>query len=331
MKNFFVKEPNIKDLELYDSIEIKSLVRSYNYCFDYLSNFQDFEMEEFRKILDICNEIMTQEIIDIIPDLNKNHNMLAYERLFKLIIETLKKKINGISIGDILIRDSIEEGKVFTIPELAYDCQIQYEQIGLSRLPRFYHISNKSKFYGITDFYSQDILINGYSNFLRKQIGKNKEKARDINLNLLLVIRHEIQHAKQGKEYRNKSEGKIMSELIEFENYLYQNFSTTSVYHAYHDLFPTEYEADIISFEKAILDLSTRYKTSFSKEMIEQIYKLYYQRQNNYTNNPLNEIISYIFEVTKNSNLPENQRVKMLEMLDKLQTNIDDLVKENKR
>jgi len=319
MENFFVEKPTLEDLKLYDMDELKHFENTYNYCFDYLSNFQVFDLDSFRKVLDMCDEIMVQEIIDAIPALNDNGNILAYERLYNLVIKSLKKEINGISIGDILISKSLEEGRVLTVPELAYDCHTQYEQIGLSRLPRFYHMGGKSTFYGITDFKSQDILINGYSLSQRIVINRNEEKARKTNLDLLTVIRHEIQHAKQGKDYQSDTpEGKIMNEMIAFESYLRQNFNRTGLYHAMHDLFPTEYEADIVSYEKTISDLSARYKNKFSNEMIRQIGELYTKKTSNYPNKPLDEIVSYIFEMLYNTNLPEDQRVEILTRAERL-------------
>ena len=323
MENFFVEKPTLEDLKLYGIDELKHFENIYNYCFDSFSNFQVFDIDSFRKVLDMCDVIMVQEIIDAIPALNNNSNIPAYERLYNLVIKSLKKEINGVPIGDILISKSLEEGRVLTVPELAYDCHIQYEQIGLSKLPRFYHMGGKSSFYAITDFHSQDILINGYSISARKVIERNEEKARKTNLELLITIRHEIQHAKQGKDYQTDTpERKVMNEMIAFENYLRQNFNRTGVYNALHDLFPTEYESDIFGYEKTISDLSTRYKNKFSKEMIRQIGELYTKRTSNYSNKPLDEIVSYIFEMLYNTNLPANQKVEILNRAERLNESI---------
>ena len=88
MENFFVEKPTLEDLKLYDIDELKHFENTYNYCFDYLNNFQVFDLDSFRKVLDMCDEIMVQEIIDAIPALNNNSNILAYERLYNLVIKS---------------------------------------------------------------------------------------------------------------------------------------------------------------------------------------------------------------------------------------------------
>lgn len=127
MENVFVEKPTAKDLEVYEPEELKHLEGTYNYCVTYLSNFNSFDIDTFRKVLGMCDEVMSQEIIDAIPSLSKDASIGAYERLYNLVINALKKEVNGRKIGDIIISKSLEDGKVFTIPELAYDCQIQYE------------------------------------------------------------------------------------------------------------------------------------------------------------------------------------------------------------
>jgi len=140
----------------------------------------------------------------------------------------------------------------------------------------------------------------------------------------LTVIRHEIQHAKQGKDYHNDSpEGKVMSEMISFETYLRSNFGNTGLYSALHDVFPTEYEADITSYDKTISDLSTRYKNKLSNEMIKQIGELYTKRAQNYANKPLDEIVSYVFEMIDYTNLTPPQRVEILTRADSLNESIN--------
>ncbi len=319
MENIFIQKLSSDYLDLYDSDEIKYFEDTYNYCINYLNNFNILDIASFRKILNMLDELMTQQIIDVIPSLN-TQEICAYEKLYNAVINALNKEVNGKKIGEILISDSLENGKVFTIPELAYDCDCQYKQIGLNKLPRFSHLSNGSNFYGATDLITQDVMINGYSKSGRYSINKNVEEVKETNLELLITIRHEFQHVKQGKDYYNSEfEINIAKYLYEFEKFLRTKFAKTGIYHAFHDSFSTEYEADVVSYEKTMDDLKGRYKNKFSNELIEKIQITYENRKNNYNPKSLDELVNYALSMVDFDKLNANERVELLKKTEEIQ------------
>ena len=57
--------------------------------------------------------------------------------------------------------------------------------------------------------------------------------------------------------------------------------------------------------------------------MINYITELYNTRKSNYKYKPLDELVSYIFEMVEASNLPENKRVDLLIKVDNLQEGLN--------
>ena len=57
--------------------------------------------------------------------------------------------------------------------------------------------------------------------------------------------------------------------------------------------------------------------------MINYITELYNTRKSNYKDKPLDELVSYIFEMVEASNLPENKRVDLLIKVDNLQEGLN--------
>ena len=57
--------------------------------------------------------------------------------------------------------------------------------------------------------------------------------------------------------------------------------------------------------------------------MINYITELYNTRKSNYKDKPLDELVSYIFEMVETSNLPENKRVDLLIKVDNLQEGLN--------
>lgn len=318
MENIFKQNLSIQDLDFYENSEIKYFEDTYNYCIEYLNNFNIFDISSMRKILSMVDELMGQQVINVIPSLNTSE-ISAYENLFNTVIKSLNKEINGKKIGNILICDSIENGKVFTIPELAFDCDNIYKQIGLKKMPIFSYLSYNSIFYGATDIITQDVTINGYSRYDRFAINKNPEKAREINLKLLMTIRHEFQHVRQGKNYYNSEEEiNYAKYLYEYEKYLRNEFSKTGIYHAFHNSFSTEYEADIIGYESTIQDLNEKYKNKYSNELISKVQIEYNNRKNNYNPKSLDELIDYILSMVDSIELNTQERYELLTKTDEI-------------
>ena len=57
--------------------------------------------------------------------------------------------------------------------------------------------------------------------------------------------------------------------------------------------------------------------------MINYTTELYNTRKSNYKDKPLDELVSYIFEMVEASNLPENKRVDLLIKVDNLQEGLN--------
>ncbi len=317
--NAFAPEHKPEYLGLLSKEEMEEIEASYNYCVEYLKSFKTFNAFDFGKVLTMCDDLLTLDWIEEIPSLNQN-GQNAYDNLYSILVTALNRDFNGKKIGEILITKAIEDGKVLKASELLYDCDKRYQNLGLKNMARF----GVTKINGLLDpipaaanYETKDILINTYDRYNRSMIGKDPNKARIVNLKFLLAIRHEFQHILRGLKYDDPSYNETLeNKLLLFEMEIHQKLEAARTYGLFHDLFPSEYEADMVSYTTVISDLQNDYKTEYSDALCDLVSEMEAKRKQNYKPQSLETIIDYGLS---NVDLPENERYYLLTKLEELQ------------
>lgn len=304
-------------LDLYDEFEIENTVKMYKDFYSILVEINQTQVEDINNILKLLNKynelIAYKDLIEIIPSLNEKFP--AYEKLCELLIECLNKKMNGRTIGNILISNALETGRILTSSELIYDSYKQYQKVGINKTAS---IISGGGICGLAYPEDYSISMNVLAGYQRSKINRdNKEKARNITVDYLWVLRHEFTHISQFRQLDALGvEDELNKKLWELDLYLY-NISP-ALYGWYHDSFSLEYDADIHGYEELISDLQQDYLNDKSPEIIKSIIEKMNNRKASYSYKTIKELLNQLFEMDYLVTLPQEQQEDLISKINEI-------------
>lgn len=247
-----------------DISEIKEIIELYNHCVFYLQNVDtnDLNYGRLKEVLRISDILLKDSRLNLIPSLY-DEKITNHDFLKKLVLEVLNKSFYEQKLGDLLIRDFLDNSILLSYSCILYDIEKQKSKYNLSDIDVQIDLDSTFENHG------------GFANLKRKIIELNfidKKEDRDYsyyNIYILSSIRHEICHFLQDEKFQQSKFTSFLDRLyLEFD---YKAFECEKLYDLLHNFFPSEYHAIEFSYLTLYKDIEIGDYQNINTDILKRI------------------------------------------------------------
>lgn len=224
-----------------DISEIQRIIDLYNHCVSYLQsvNQNDLNYGKLKEILNNSDLLLKDKRLNEIPSLY-DEKITNHDYLKNLIVEVLNKSFYNQKLGDLLIRDYLDNNKLLSYSCILYDIEKQKSKYNLNDIEVHINIDSCEETQGGLAILEKRIIELNYFD------SKEDRDYSYYNIYILSSIRHEICHFLQDEKYQKKEFTSLLDRLyLEFD---YEAIDCHGLYETLHDYFPTEYQAIEFSY-----------------------------------------------------------------------------------